>query len=282
MADGDWHEVGARVFRKRFDPCDVTVTAIVGGDGVAVVDTRCSIAEAREVREQIRRLTAAPVRWVVNTHAHFDHAWGNAEFAAPRQDPPAQIWGHESVPGRLDPDDPFLADLLRRLRAAGPEWQARADALELVPPTRLVGAAATIDLGGREVELHHHGRGHTDGDLWIRVPDAGVVLAGDLVEQSGPPAFGPDSFPMQWAATLDRASDWMGPDAVVVPGHGEPVDREFVSTQRALVDTVAREIRRLRTAGVKAADALNEGTWPLAARELRDAIVRGYAELGDR
>ncbi|HEV3171985.1 MAG TPA: MBL fold metallo-hydrolase [Actinocrinis sp.] len=275
----EWHEVGERVFRKRFDPCDVTVTAVVGTDGVAVVDTRCSVAEAREVAEQIRRFTSAPVRWVVNTHAHFDHAWGNAEFLAPRQDPPARIWGHASLPARFDLDDPFVADILRQMRAAGPEWAAQVAGLELVPPTELVHESATIDLGGRLLELRHHGRGHTDADLWIRIPDAGVVLAGDLVEESGPPAFGLDSFPMQWAATLDRALDWMGPDAIIVPGHGEPVGREFVSTQRGMIDAVAREIARLHAAGVKAADAPAEGTWPLTTKELRDAIARGYAEL---
>jgi glyoxylase-like metal-dependent hydrolase (beta-lactamase superfamily II) len=275
----EWHEVGERVFRKRFDPCDVTVTAVVGTDGVAVVDTRCSVAEAREVAEQIRRFTSAPVRWVVNTHAHFDHTWGNAEFVAPRQDPPARIWGHASLPARFDLDDPFVADILRKMRAAGPEWAAQVAGLELVPPTELVHESATIDLGGRLLELRHHGRGHTDADLWIRIPDAGVVLAGDLVEESGPPAFGLDSFPMQWAATLERALDWMGPDAIIVPGHGEPVGREFVSTQRGMIDAVAREIARLHAADVKAADAPAEGTWPLTTKELRDAIARGYAEL---
>jgi glyoxylase-like metal-dependent hydrolase (beta-lactamase superfamily II) len=275
----EWHEVGERVFRKRFDPCDVTVTAVVGGDGVAVVDTRCSAAEAREVAEQIRRFTSAPVRWVVNTHTHFDHTWGNAQFVAPRQDPPARIWGHASLPARFDRADPALAELLTTLAAHGPEWAARVAELELVPPTDLVHESATIDLGGRQLELRHHGRGHTDGDLWIRIPDAGVVLAGDLVEESGPPAFGADSFPLQWAATLDRALDWMGPDAIVVPGHGEAVDRAFVAEQRTLVDAVAQEIERLYRAGVAAPDAMAEGTWPLPAKALGDAITRGYAEL---
>lgn len=274
-----WHEVGERVFRKRFDPCDVTVTAVVGDGGVAVIDTRCSVAEACEVTEQIRRFTSAPVRWVVNTHAHFDHAWGNAEFVAPRQNPPASIWAHETVPGRFDHDNPFLAETLRWMRAAGPEWAPTVAALDLVPPTELVHESATIDLGDRLLELRYHGRGHTDGDLWIRIPDAGVVLAGDLVEESGPPAFGADSFPLQWAATLDRALDWMGADAIVVPGHGEPVDRAFVNEQRALVDAVAREIERLHHAGVAVENAALEGTWPLPAKVLGDAITRGYAEL---
>lgn len=280
MRDEGWREAGERVFRKRFEPCDVTVTAVVGGDGVAVVDTRCSVAEAREAREQIARLTPAPVRWVVNTHAHFDHTWGNAQFLAPRQDPPARIWGHETLPARFDPEEPELAGFLKQLAAVDEAWAGRVAALELAPPTELVGEAATLDLGGRLVELRHLGRGHTEGDLWIRVPDAGVVLSGDLVEQSGPPCFGVDSFPLEWAATLDRALEWMGPDPVVVPGHGEPVDRAFVAGQRAQIDAIAREIARLHAAGVKAEDAAAEGTWPVEVEALREAVSRGYAALG--
>ena len=97
-----WDEVGENVFRKRFNPYDVSVTAVVGSAGVAVVDTRCSLAEAREIKDQLRRLTATPIRWVVNTHAHFDHCWGNAEFVGPRLTPPARIWGHESLAARLE------------------------------------------------------------------------------------------------------------------------------------------------------------------------------------
>ena len=280
MVEREWHEVGERVFRKRFDPCDVTVTAVIGEDGVAVVDTRCSVAEAREVTEQIRGFTSAPIRWVVNTHTHFDHTWGNAQFVAPRQDPPARIWGHASLPARFDPADPSLVELQKMLISHGPQWAALVNELELVPPTDLVGESATIDLGGRVLELRHHGRGHTDGDLWIRIPDTGVVLSGDLVEESGPPAFGPDSFPFDWAGTLDRAMDWMAPDAIIVPGHGEPVDRAFVSEQHTQLDTVAREIERLHRAGVSLEDAAQAGTWPFPTEGLAGAIERGYAELG--
>ncbi len=289
MATDAWDEVGERVFRKRFEPCDVTVTAVVGADGVAVVDTRCSIAEAREVKEQLRRITPAPVRWVVNTHAHFDHTWGNAEFVEPRQSPPAQIWGHRTLPARFDPADPTLAEHIAMIKTAGPRWQERLAALELVPPTALVAERARIDLGDRALDLLHLGRGHTDGDLWLAVrtceddtdPHSGpcVLLAGDLVEQSGPPAYGPDSFPLEWAATLERALELIGPYSAVIPGHGETVDAAFVRSQCSAIDAVAREIRRLHAAGVPVERAAKEGAWPLPVPELGSAVTRGYAAL---
>jgi glyoxylase-like metal-dependent hydrolase (beta-lactamase superfamily II) len=281
MAERAWDEIAQGVFRKRFEPCDVTVTAVVGSEGVAVVDTRCSLAEAREIKSQLRQLTGAPVRWVVNTHAHFDHCWGNAEFVAPRLTPPARIWGHASVPARLDPDDPALRALVAELAAESPEWAQRMAELEWSPPTELVHDRAAIDLGDRALELRFLGRGHTDGDLWILIGtgSAQVVLAGDLVEESGPPAFGPDSFPLEWADTLDRALPLIGPDALVVPGHGAVVDTAYVQTQRDAIASVAAEIRRLRAAGIPAESAAHEGTWAIEVKALRSAIERGYAAL---
>jgi glyoxylase-like metal-dependent hydrolase (beta-lactamase superfamily II) len=286
MADGaGWDEVGGGVFRKRYEPCDVTVTAVVGSAGAAVVDTRCSLAEAREIKDDLRRLTSAPVRWVVNTHAHFDHAWGNAEFVAPRLTPPAQIWGHETLVARLDPADPALLSRRRQLAAEGPRWAENDAELEFAAPTALVRDSAVIDLGDRSLELRHLGRGHTDGDLWTLVTGPGpgsdpvVALAGDLVEQSGPPAFGSDSFPLEWAGTLRLALESLGPHTAVVPGHGATVDAAFVRSQCAAIDAVAQEIRRLHAAGVAPEAALAEGSWPLAPATLRSAVARGYTAL---
>lgn len=281
MAERDWDEIAQGVFRKRFEPCDVTVTAVVGSTGVAVVDTRCSLAEAREIKAQLRRLTSAPVRWVVNTHAHFDHCWGNAEFVAPRLAPPARIWGHASVPARLDPDEPALRSLIAELAEQGPEWAQRMAELEFAAPSELVRDRASIDLGDRALELRFLGRGHTEGDLWISIATggAGIVLAGDLVEESGPPAFGPDSFPLEWAETLDRALPLIGPDALVVPGHGAVVDAAFVREQRDAIAAVAVEIRRLHAAGVPVESAASAGAWPMEAKALGSAIRRGYAAL---
>lgn len=280
MTERDWEQIGEGVFRKRFEPCDVTVTAVIGSGGVAVIDTRCSLAEGREIKEQLRRLTSAPVRWVVNTHAHFDHCFGNAEFVAPRSTPPAHIWGHASLPQRLDPNAPALKARIAALAAESPRWAQQMAELELAAPTELVRERASIDLGDRVLELRFLGRGHTEGDLWIMIPGgAGIVLAGDMVEESGPPAFGPDSFPLDWPDALDRALALIGPDTQVIPGHGAVVDAAFVREQRDAIASVVQEIRRLHAAGVPAEAAADEGVWPIEKKALRSAIKRGYAAL---
>jgi glyoxylase-like metal-dependent hydrolase (beta-lactamase superfamily II) len=88
-----------------------------------------------------------------------------------------------------------------------------------------------LDLGGRAVRAFHPGRGHTGGDLVVHVPDAGVVFAGDLVEQGGPPQLGSDAYPGEWPTTSDSLLA-LHP-TVIVPGHGEPVEPEFVRTQQS-------------------------------------------------
>ena len=272
-----WREVADRVFQRRYEPFDVTVSVVVGADGLAVVDTRGSLAEGRELREHLRRLSAAPVRWVVNTHWHFDHLWGNAVFTAPRQRPPAEVWGHRSVPGALA--GPMNDEQKRDFAAEGGRWTSLLAELEEAAPGHLVDRVHTLDLGDRAVLLRHPGRGHTDGDLLVRVPDADALIAGDLVEQSGPPAYGPDSYPLDWAATLDALLEGTTPATVIVPGHGDPVDAAFVRAQRADVAAVAAQLTALHRDGVPVGDATAEGLWPFPADALVHAAARAYAQL---
>jgi glyoxylase-like metal-dependent hydrolase (beta-lactamase superfamily II) len=272
-----WREVADRVFQRRYEPYDVTVAVVVGADGLAVVDTRGSLGEGRELREHLRQLSAAPVRWVVNTHWHFDHLWGNAVFTAPRQRPPAEVWGHRSVPGALA--GPLNEEQKREFAAEGGRWASVLAELEEAAPDRLVDRVHTLDLGDRAVRLHHPGRGHTDGDLLVHVPDADALIAGDLVEQSGPPAYGPDSYPLDWAPTLDALLAGTTSATVVVPGHGDPVDAAFVRAQRADVAAVAEQLTALHRSGVPVEEAMAEGTWPYPAAALGSAAARAYAQL---
>jgi glyoxylase-like metal-dependent hydrolase (beta-lactamase superfamily II) len=276
----EWTEIGDGVFAKRYQPVDITVTAVVGSDGVLVADTRCSLAEGREIKDELARITSAPIRWVVNTHAHFDHVWGNAEFDAPRLLPPAEFWAHENVPQYFDPTDPHVVEFKAMLSGESPEWAAKIAELELRAPDRLVAKSHVLDLGDRSVELRHFGRGHTDADLLLWVPDQDVLIAGDVVEVSGPPSYGPDSFPMDWAATLDGVLAVIGEQTTVVPGHGDPVGVTFVREQRAFVQGIADQIAELHRSGIDVADALGAGTWPDARPDhFEFAIPRGYAQL---
>ena len=123
------------------------------------------------------------------------------------------------------------------------------------------------------------GRGHTAGDLVVRIEDADVLLAGDLVEESGMPGFGADCFPMEWPLSLDLVHSLAGPGTVVVPGHGAPVDLDFAQEQRSAIGIVAETIRDLAGRGVPQSQALEAAEWPYPRERLADAVRRGYEQL---
>lgn len=256
-----WTEVGDGVLVRRYQPWDVTVCVVVGGDGLLVVDTRANPREADELRRDLATL-GRPVRRVVNTHAHFDHVFGNQRFAG------LPIVGHERLPAHLE--------------RYGWERAEQEPDVVITPPTELVGDEHVLDAGGRAVGLRHLGRGHTDHDLLLHVADAGVWLVGDMVEESGPPSYGSDSHPLEWPGTIAALLGALGPGDVVVPGHGAPVDRGFVVRQQAELAGVAGLMRELHAAGVPEAEAVaaGGGRWPFPADGMAGAVAAGYAELG--
>lgn len=266
-------EVADRVWVARCDWFDVNVTAIGGERGLALVDTWVSGAGARDILEALRRVSPAPLVAAVNTHVHFDHTFGNAVLAGEG----AELIAHEAAIAALPA---HAAETRARAAAETDPRYAEVAATEIAVPARSFSSVLALDLGDRLVEVLHPGRGHTDGDVVVRVPDADVLIAGDLVEESATPSFGDDCFPMDWPATLDVVLSLVSASTVVVPGHGAPVGRDFVEEQRAAVGIVAETIRDLVTRGVPAGDALETDTaWPYPREGLGHAVRRGYEQL---
>ncbi len=232
-----FREVADGVFVRRHRSLDLNCGLVVGDGACLVVDTRSSPAEAADLAAAVRRVTPHP--WtVVNTHAHFDHCFGNAAFR------PATVWGSRGCAADLL----ATGEVQRAARAAELLADGDADAAEQVrrapldPPDALVDDVAVLDVGGLEVVLRFLGRGHTGHDLVVEV-DERVVFAGDLVEEGAPPAF-EDAFPAEWPATLGRLHLLArGP---VVPGHGAVVDAGFVGAQREELLAVLAAVREGR------------------------------------
>ena len=253
---------------------------------------------------------------MVNTHEHFDHVFGNGAFsgrAHPRarersgRDPDVRRPGSRQLIAadrELDPEHPEITDEILQ------------DVLDTEPvlPDRTFSSAATIDLGDRYVELLHLGRGHTDGDLVLRVPDCDVLFAGDLVEESADrdatPGFGTDCWPLEWADTLDlRDRAAAARSSLVVPGHGTVVGPGLRRAANATTSpTSPRSSEALAASGVPVDEALRAGEqaaatrpavggrrpgvrpdrrpaaggtgWPFPSQYLDQAVRRGYAHLG--
>ena len=278
--DTGFVEVGDRCWVARFEFLDVNVGLVGGDHGLLVIDTHASEVAARRVVEQIRALGVGEVVGVVNTHQHFDHTFGNVVFTEEYGDA-LPLYAHDSVPDDLAVSAPALQEEART-DDSRPE-HADIAATRVLAPTTTFSSAKAVDLGGRYVALVHPGRGHTAGDVVVRVGDADVVFAGDLVEESavrsGVPGYGDDCFPMEWPVTMDLVLQLLGTDSVVVPGHGLPVGKDFVEEQRSAIGIVAETIRDLAGRGVPVADALDATEWPYPKEELARAVARGYAHL---
>ena len=272
-------EVADRCWVARYEFLDVNVGVVAGDRGLLVIDTHASEVEARTVVEQVRRLARGDVVAVVNTHQHFDHTFGNAVFSDEYDG--LELFAHEAAAAGLAESGPALQEEARN-DDSEPRHADIASA-RIVVPDQTFSSARAIDLGDRFVELIHPGRGHTAGDSVIRVPDVDVMFAGDLVEESaqrsGVPGFGDDCFPMEWPATMDLVISMLAASSVVVPGHGVPVDLDFVQEQRNNIGTVAETIRDLAGRGVSVDDALASARWPYPTDELTHAVARGYQHL---
>lgn len=223
-----WIEVADDVFCMRYEPLDQTIGAIRTGEGLVVIDSRSHRVHAEELLDHLSLLDPHGPSTLINTHHHWDHTFGNAQFV----DGP--IIGHERARRRLVDDG---AEMIRALVDADwvpAEMSRLIGEVEITPPTLTFTDRLTLHIGDRPIDLRYLGMGHTDNDIVIIVD--GVVFAGDLIEVGGPPAFG-DSYPRAWVDTLGTvASLCNGP---VVPGHGDVVDRAFVEQQR---DDIARAV----------------------------------------
>jgi glyoxylase-like metal-dependent hydrolase (beta-lactamase superfamily II) len=250
--DGRWVEIGDGVLARRYEELDLTVGLVLGAERALVVDTRGDARQGSELAAAVRALTTSPLT-VAITHAHFDHCFGTAAFA------PAPVYALPRC----------RAVLAATAAAQRSRWSAyyrerddrvTADALAATePPLPDADAPITLDLGGRTVDLRHLGRGHTDHDLVVAVPDAGVVFAGDLVEQGAPPDL-EDAVVPDWPATLDALLA-LEP-RTIVPGHGDPVDPAFVAGQRAELAEVAALHAAVADGSLTAAEAIRRSPYP--------------------
>jgi len=251
---GRWIEVAEGVFVRRYEELDLSVGLVVGGEQCLVIDTGGDAGQGAELASAVRDVTSLP--WhVVLTHSHFDHSFGTEVFA------PCQVWAHERCHADLVANGARQRERwARRYRERGDQEVAdRIAAVCVVLPDRLVGDRAELELGGRRVELVHFGPAHSDHDLVVHVPDAGVVYAGDLVEHGAPPQFG-DAHPQSWPAALDGILAFGAP--IIVPGHGEPVERDFVRAQRLELAQVAQLCREVDAGTLTTEQAVERSPYP--------------------
>lgn len=225
VASGVYVHLGKNVPFTDTDHDDVAnLGFVVGARCVAVIDTGGSVATGQALRAAIRNITDIPICYVINTHGHPDHVFGNLAF----QRDGTVFVGNER-----------LADELAERRAG---WIATGSAdlgadpaAAFVAPTRGVASVATLELGGRQLQLHAWPPAHSGADLTVLDEKTGTLFTGDLVFRDRIPAL--DGNLDGWLAVLSELV--AVPAKIVVPGHG-PVGR-------ALARDVVPELRYLET-----------------------------------
>ncbi len=250
---------------------------VINDSDVLIVDSHVTPAAARALVDSVRRLTDKPIGVVVNTHYHFDHAGGNQIFGEG-----VTIIGHEFTRLKLSGEPleeatyiGFTRMLLWRLAEMEAAWAGMPEGAEKdslaekvrvqkahmaamaetrpTPPNMTLVLKLTLYRGGRIIEIHHLGRGHTGGDVVVLLPKERLIFAGDLIELTGAPYMG-DGYVDEWVDTLGRLKeldfDW------ILPGHGEPFQkRSRIDAFQEVLRNLWREVSSARESGQSSIEA---------------------------
>lgn len=247
---------------------------VVGEQAVAVIDSGGSLVEAQRLIAAISEVTDKPVRYLVNTHMHPDHVFGNAAF----RDLGATVVGHANLPRALEARGAYYLQSFRE--QLGP---ALIKDIAIVPPTLLVEDSLELDLGGRRLDLKAWQAAHTDNDLTVLDPATGTLFAGDLVFVKHLPSL--DGSLLGWMRQMDGLAAL--PARQVVPGHG-PVPSpwpEALAAERRYFEALAADLRKAIAAGTPMAEAAavagsgEAGNWALFDAYNGRNATAAYAEL---
>ena len=212
---------------------------IVGNESVLVIDSRFSYSHARQLLAAIRSVTDLPVKYLVNTHYHPDHVWGNAIFRAEG----AMILARPETSIEMERFTPVYMEYYSGRK---PDVFEMVREVELTLPDSFITDELRLDLGGIEAVVTFSGPAHTAGDLTVSVPSKKIIFTGGLVSNGYHPNMGDQGADFaNWLVTLDKLEE-AGPK-IVVPCQGPAGDADMIGFQRDyLVDLAGLTVDAIR------------------------------------
>ena len=269
------HRGRYEVFTPRNEGDTSNAGFIIGRDSVAVIDTGGSPRVGAQLLEAVRARTQLPIKYVINTHMHPDHVFGNVAFEGEH---PVFV-GHHKLPRAL-------AARAARYLAINKELlgDAAFEGTRIIPPTELVDGKLTLDLGGRTIEIEAHKTAHTDNDVTVFDRQTGTLFLGDLLFAKHVPAL--DGSIRGWLALLDQLKSRTDV-ARAVPGHG-PASMawpEALAPEERYLAKVADDVRALIKQGRTLSEATREAglserdAWLLFKEYHARNVSAAFAEL---
>jgi quinoprotein relay system zinc metallohydrolase 2 len=247
---------------------------VIGDKGVAVVDTGGSVPIGKRLLAAVRVQTDKPILYVINTHEHPDHVFGNGALDGLG----ATFVGHRNMPRALAMRGEFYLKAFRRIIG-----DKLVDEVKLIPPTLLVADRMMLDLGGRTLDLQAWPPAHTDCDLTVLDTTTKTLFAGDLVFVKHLPII--DGSVKGWLVDLDALAKV--PAVRVVPGHG-PVDLPWpqaLDSERAYFEALAKDVKLSIAKGEPVEGATKwggqsqRGDWRLFDDYNRRNVTAAYSEF---
>jgi len=210
---------------------------IIGDDGVLVIDSLRVPSFAVDLVQDIRRVTSKPIKYVINTHSHWDHSWGNENFSK------SIIIGHTNCYTEMI-DVEWNQQWMDKITTSGDPWAQEASFVKITPPNLTFDNSMRLFFGGREISLRYFGKAHTSGDIFIYLPNEKIVFTGDVIQNEGVPFLG-DGYPNEWPLTDDRILEL--PVNLFASGHGPVGNAQDLRNARdfihMLVDTMRIHIK---------------------------------------
>jgi quinoprotein relay system zinc metallohydrolase 2 len=190
------------------DICNISF--VIGEKGIAVIDTGGDLKTGLALKEAIRQVSKLPILYVINTHVHPDHIFGNAAF---KEDHPTFV-GHEKLPDAMEKRRDTYLRISR-------EWiGSDFDGSEMIKPTLLVKDEVVLDLGGRTLTLHAYPTAHTNTDITVFDSKSATIWTGDLLFVERTPSIDGDI--KGWLTVIDLLKK--SPATQAIPGHSNRID----------------------------------------------------------